>query len=395
MSVSYPLPGTRFFETVRSELGAKQNWQDSSDLAMLYGGPFSTRFYRQLHTVLHKEFRARRAARALRRALRRPLRLGRRELRHAAAVAYNALTLPFAGCASPFSRGRRTRSGRCHMAPAEAARPTVQSEGDRECQARLQETRQALTVASFTTAVRQQRDRPADARARRALTRRLRRGARLLDLGCGTGIDAAHLAARGYTVVAIDASPQMVARTRARMAEEGLTERVTAVELGIEALDRLQGGPFDAIYSDLGALNCVPDLSAVAARCGNLLDGGGVLVASVMGKLCPWELAYYAAHRNLQRALVRLGSRSVPVGLNGGTVWTRYYWPKEFLDRFRGWFAPEATHALGLFSPPPPRGVPPPPALGEPGALAAGRIARRPPVAARGGRPLPDGATQT
>jgi SAM-dependent methyltransferase len=223
-------------------------------------------------------------------------------------------------------------------------------------QARLQETRRAFdSVASFydgpfgnNAIVQRMR-----AALLEALTRRLPPGARLLDLGCGTGIDAAHLAARGYTVVAIDASPQMVARTRARMAEEGLTERVTAVELGIEALDRLQGVPFDAIYSDLGALNCVPDLSAVAARCGNLLDGGGVLVASVMGKLCPWELAYYAAHRDLQRALVRLGSRSVPVGLNGGTVWTRYYWPKEFLDRFRGWFAHEATHALGLFSPPP------------------------------------------
>jgi radical SAM superfamily enzyme YgiQ (UPF0313 family) len=61
VSVSYPLPGTRFFETVQHELGDKQNWADSSDLAMLYRGPFSTGFYRQLHTVLHKEFRLRKA----------------------------------------------------------------------------------------------------------------------------------------------------------------------------------------------------------------------------------------------------------------------------------------------------------------------------------------------
>ena len=58
MSVSYPLPGTTFYERVKDELGAKQNWQDSGDLAMLYEGPYTTAFYRQLHTVLHKEFRS-------------------------------------------------------------------------------------------------------------------------------------------------------------------------------------------------------------------------------------------------------------------------------------------------------------------------------------------------
>jgi hypothetical protein len=59
MSVSYPLPGTRFHERVKGQLGAKQNWLDSNDLEMLYQGPYPTGFYRQLHTVLHKEFRAR------------------------------------------------------------------------------------------------------------------------------------------------------------------------------------------------------------------------------------------------------------------------------------------------------------------------------------------------
>lgn len=186
-----------------------------------------------------------------------------------------------------------------------------------------------------------------------ALTRRVSPGARLLDLGCGTGIDAVHLAARGYRVVAIDASPQMVARTRARSAEEGLTERVTALELGIEALERLSGEVFDSIYSDLGALNCVPDLPAVAARCAALLPAGGVFVTSVMGRLCPWELAYFSVCGDLRRARVRLAPGAVPVSLNGGTVWTRYYRPKEFLEAFRGSFTADATRALGLFSPPP------------------------------------------
>jgi anaerobic magnesium-protoporphyrin IX monomethyl ester cyclase len=61
ISVAYPLPGTRFHDRVVAELGERRNWMDSGDLAMLYRGPFSTRHYRRLHRVVHKEFRLRRA----------------------------------------------------------------------------------------------------------------------------------------------------------------------------------------------------------------------------------------------------------------------------------------------------------------------------------------------
>jgi anaerobic magnesium-protoporphyrin IX monomethyl ester cyclase len=70
ISVAYPLPGTRFHERVKAELGATRNWTDSADLAMLYRGPFSTAFYRQLHGVVHKEFRLRRLREGRRRSWR-------------------------------------------------------------------------------------------------------------------------------------------------------------------------------------------------------------------------------------------------------------------------------------------------------------------------------------
>ena len=63
ISVSYPLPGTKFFERVKLELGEKRNWVDSDDLAMLYRGPFPTEFYRILHGRVHYEFRSWKALR--------------------------------------------------------------------------------------------------------------------------------------------------------------------------------------------------------------------------------------------------------------------------------------------------------------------------------------------
>jgi anaerobic magnesium-protoporphyrin IX monomethyl ester cyclase len=95
ISVSYPLPGTPFYDRVKAELGAKQNWDDSNDLAMMFQGTYTTDFYRQLHRVLHQEFRSRKAAAALRDGLRRPNLLRFAHARHSAMLAYRAVTLPF------------------------------------------------------------------------------------------------------------------------------------------------------------------------------------------------------------------------------------------------------------------------------------------------------------
>ncbi len=55
VSVSYPLPGTRFHEQVRTHLGAKTHWDDSADLAMLFQGAFDTGFYRRFRDLLHAQ----------------------------------------------------------------------------------------------------------------------------------------------------------------------------------------------------------------------------------------------------------------------------------------------------------------------------------------------------
>ena len=55
VSVSYPLPGTRFYERVRAELGAKRNWVDSDDLSVMFNGTYTNVFYRALRDALHAE----------------------------------------------------------------------------------------------------------------------------------------------------------------------------------------------------------------------------------------------------------------------------------------------------------------------------------------------------
>ena len=91
ISVSYPLPGTKFYDRVKSQLGEKQNWVDSDDLAMLYQGPFPQPFYRTLHRVVHREFRMRRAWHAIKRVALRPWHWRPRHLRLLASIPYHWL----------------------------------------------------------------------------------------------------------------------------------------------------------------------------------------------------------------------------------------------------------------------------------------------------------------
>jgi radical SAM superfamily enzyme YgiQ (UPF0313 family) len=63
ISVSYPLPGTVFYERVAAHLGEKKNWSTSGDLDVMYRGTYSAAFYRALHTATHKEYRMRQSLR--------------------------------------------------------------------------------------------------------------------------------------------------------------------------------------------------------------------------------------------------------------------------------------------------------------------------------------------
>jgi SAM-dependent methyltransferase len=177
---------------------------------------------------------------------------------------------------------------------------------------------------------------------------------RLIDLGCGTGLDAVRMASLGHSVTATDWSPQMIERTRDRAARAALSERVLALPIGAQELQRLEGeGTYDGAYSNLGPLNCVPDLGAVARECARLLKPGGRLVFTVIGRYCPWEMIHYARLGRWARIKIRFARGTVAVGMNGRKIWTRYFRPDEFYRDFEPDFVLEHVRGLCIFVPPP------------------------------------------
>lgn len=121
---------------------------------------------------------------------------------------------------------------------------------------------------------------------------RLRRGARVLDAGCGTGQLAIGLAIRGARVTAIDLSPEMIRRAEAHAAEQG-------VDIEWRTADISQIGEplavYDAILARV-ALQFVPDVPGVLREFRRVLRPGGRLLASVPGALSPIYRASWMRH---------------------------------------------------------------------------------------------------
>lgn len=110
---------------------------------------------------------------------------------------------------------------------------------------------------------------------RQAFRDRLASGARLLEVGAGTGQDSAFFQQGGLVVVAADLSPAMVEHCRAKGIEAHVTD---FLHLDFPA------GSFDAVY----AMNCllhVPnhDLPAVLESIRAVLRPGGLFFVGVYG----------------------------------------------------------------------------------------------------------------
>ena len=90
ISVSYPLPGTKFYESVKADFEKKRNWVDSDDLALMFRGTYSAAYYRKLHRYVHKIFRFRKGLRLISDIIVRKTSFDRKKLRMLLSIAYFA-----------------------------------------------------------------------------------------------------------------------------------------------------------------------------------------------------------------------------------------------------------------------------------------------------------------
>lgn len=172
----------------------------------------------------------------------------------------------------------------------------------------------------------------------------------ILELNCGTGTDAVELARRGYRVHATDIASGMLERLRDKIDRYDLRETISWQQLSFTDLDQVQGAPFDAIFSDLGGLNCIPDLSPVIAQLPNVLKPDGFVTWVLMPPVCLWKMAeIFRAHPRLAfRRFARKGTRAHLEGLHFSVY---YFAPQKVTQWFGDEYECLAIEGLSVFTP--------------------------------------------
>ncbi len=81
ISVSYPLPGTVFYERVKDQLGEKSNWEDSDELALMFNKDLPRNYYKVLQRYVHRMFRMQQGKETLSQMLISPSTISRSKVR--------------------------------------------------------------------------------------------------------------------------------------------------------------------------------------------------------------------------------------------------------------------------------------------------------------------------
>ena len=174
-------------------------------------------------------------------------------------------------------------------------------------------------------------------------------GSYILELNAGTGLDATALVARGYQVHATDVAPGMVAEMERKRAALGLDGRFTTQLCSFTELDKVVAGPFDAVFSNFGGLNCVADLTAVTRHLPRLLKPGGILTWVIMPPICPWELALLP--KDWRVATRRLRRGGVVANVEGVQFRTFYFTPGQVQQALGPAFRRLALSGLSIVTP--------------------------------------------
>lgn len=177
----------------------------------------------------------------------------------------------------------------------------------------------------------------------------------ILELGCGTGEDALYFAERGNTVTATDVSTAMLEQTVAKAENHGLSNRIRTLPLDLQAPEAFAlEGPFDLVFSNFGALNCID--SGSLRKLGSFLEKkmapGGAIVVVVMPQACLWETLYFLSRARPQAAFRRFSREPVSAPVGRDTVLTWYHSPRVLRRSFGEAFVTTAVVPIGLAVPP-------------------------------------------
>lgn len=174
---------------------------------------------------------------------------------------------------------------------------------------------------------------------------------KILELNCGTGVDAVRFASIGHRVTATDISPNMLKKAE----RNKLNHRIDFRILDITQLDAatFEERDFDLIFSNFGGLNCLNDesLERLGREIPKLLSSHGRFMAVIMPKWCLWEIVYLTLKGQF-RNVFRRNKDYAMAHVAGEFVKTWYYSPNQFKHLMGVKLQKEEIRPIGFFVPP-------------------------------------------
>lgn len=183
------------------------------------------------------------------------------------------------------------------------------------------------------------------------LDRLFQPGDTVLEIGCGTGEDAVHLAQRGVHVIATDVSPEMLNITAQKADELQVSDLVEVRLLDLNDLPQwdLQ---VDGAYSNFGAVNCTADWAGLARFLADVIKPTRSVGFGVMPPFCAWETLWHGSHVDFSTATRRWNGHSVAVLADGSALDVYYPSVRKFVKAFGSAFQRNYVAGMGVFLPP-------------------------------------------
>ncbi len=177
-------------------------------------------------------------------------------------------------------------------------------------------------------------------------------GSSIIDINCGTGIDAIHLAAQGHRLTGIDVSPKMISEARKKTS----ATRSSNPKFFVDSFERISLNDIpaaDLTFSNFGGLNCINNLSVVAGQVGAVTKPNGYFVGVIMPPFSLWEFTGFLLRGQFRQAVRRIKKSAPSTGFGSDSFRVYYHSPSEVERAFAPYFSLRSIIGLSVLSPTP------------------------------------------
>jgi ubiquinone/menaquinone biosynthesis C-methylase UbiE len=177
-------------------------------------------------------------------------------------------------------------------------------------------------------------------------------GETLLELNCGTGIDAIYFSSLGLKILATDISEEMLAQLNQKIKSQNLQEKIETMQCSFLELEKIHNKKFNHVFSNFGGLNCTDKLSSVIEQLDKLLLPGGTITFVIMPQVCLWEMLF-ALKGDLKTAFRRLKKNGAESNVEGISFLSYYYSASQVKKMFSPHYKKLFQMGLCSVAPPP------------------------------------------